>query len=771
VQLESLPGSVLDQKYQIDRQLGKGAMGAVFQATHLGTTRTVAVKVIVPGLAENAEFSQRFKREAEAAGRLRHSNVVNVTDFGVTHAGGRDLAYLVMEYLDGQTLASYLHSEPRPSFDLILDVIDQTARALDAAHAAGIVHRDLKPSNIWLEPNHRGGYHVKVLDFGIAKVGRHAEPGRFSAAAGDNEETVMMTRATMQALETTAGVPDLLATPSSLQTTVGTLLGTPAYMAPEQCQGMPVDGRADIYSLAVIAYEMLCSRLPFQAENFTRLVEMQIHAAPQSPHERDPSLPAALAAVVLNGLDKDPTRRPPSAGAFAARLRAVAEGELALLRRSKDVFHTHSNCFLPLLPLCMSPVLGVLIAMRFFAYRAFEAKLASVEVLTLGLGLICVAMVWFAVQFYKAGCMLVLESASERGRFEPRRGAVLSALAGATPAFVRTQLMSLADPRPASFRDNLLWPIVWAREHSSGRQAIARSRELCAELPGAATALLIRQMVPPVIGLLAMPAMMLLLGATGGALLLVLIEALSGSPAGWMFLMYPLVFTMFYVNSGSAFSFLYWSALRCRGEGGDIALPASTRDSDRSHSSARVRPATLIWLGIPLAMLAIILVRTSTSDSKAAMEEALNEGRGAAVLGYLNAGLPVDQVISDGETALFEAVRQDHRKLADALLARGANVNAHNRRGTTPLMMAAIFGRNQAARTLLDHGAKVNTANNDGRTALMDAAMRGNQPLVQLLLERGANPSLSDIHHKTAQAYASDEGYGEVVSLLSVRTR
>src|SRR5580658_9612899 len=123
MRLESLPGSILDQKYRIERPLGLGAMGAVFQATHLGTTRLVALKVIVPQLAENREFAQRFKREAEAAGRLNHPNVVNVTDFGVTQVAERELAYLVMEYLDGQTLADYLKENPRPAFNFLLDVM------------------------------------------------------------------------------------------------------------------------------------------------------------------------------------------------------------------------------------------------------------------------------------------------------------------------------------------------------------------------------------------------------------------------------------------------------------------------------------------------------------------------------------------------------------------------------------------------------------------------------------------------------------------------
>src|SRR6185369_1157565 len=136
-------------------------MGAVFQATHIGTTRPVALKVVAPRLARNSEFVQRFKREAEAAGRLNHPNVVNVTDFGVAQLEAGDLPYLVMEYLDGQTLQDSLKDTPRPTFDFVLDVMDQVGLALDAAHAAGIVHRDLKPSNVWLQPDRRGGYNVK----------------------------------------------------------------------------------------------------------------------------------------------------------------------------------------------------------------------------------------------------------------------------------------------------------------------------------------------------------------------------------------------------------------------------------------------------------------------------------------------------------------------------------------------------------------------------------------------------------------------------------
>jgi serine/threonine protein kinase len=609
--LESLPGSILDQKYRIERQLGKGAMGAVFQAVHLGTMRTVALKVIVPKLAEHAEFSLRFKREAEAAGRLRHINVVNVTDFGVTRLQDTELAYLVMEYLDGQTLSSYLKSEPRPSFNFIMDVIEQAALALDVAQAVGVVHRDLKPSNIWLKPNHRAGYNVKVLDFGIAKITGQVDSDRRTTTSAEVSPVVMTgsSRTMTMSTDSESAEPEVLTGPSSLTTSVGTLLGTPAYMAPEQCQGLPVDGRADIYSLAVIAYEMLCCRLPFQSEDFTQLVWMHVHDAPKSPHERDPSVPGALADIVLNGLDKDPAHRPPSAGAFATKLRAVTEGELTLLRKSKDVFHTHTNYFLPLLIMCLLPVPALLIPLRWLARVAFAAKLAPAWVLTSGAGLICMALILFALQLYKVACLLVLENARESGQVRPSLRSILSYLIRGLPAMLRTQLRSILDMRPASFRDNLLWPVIWAKEHRTGKQAIDRSRELCRTLPDASTALMVRQYAPPLIGLLWFPSLILVLAKDRDVLPGIFREALSGSSLGWVVFCAPLMYVMFYLNIGSAFSFLYGSALRCRGEGGEIAFPASSRGSNRNGSSFAVRPAALLWAAIPIAMLTTILVK------------------------------------------------------------------------------------------------------------------------------------------------------------------
>ena len=167
---ENVVGQILDEKYKIEGELGRGGMGTVYLATHVGTERPVAVKIIAPQFMERAEFVERFRREARAAGRLRHPNVVNVTDFGFSKTSAGNVAYLVMEYLDGCTLGEILEEEKKLPLAWSIDILEQVCSAVHEAHEQGIIHRDLKPDNIWLEPNQRGGYTVKVLDFGIAKL-------------------------------------------------------------------------------------------------------------------------------------------------------------------------------------------------------------------------------------------------------------------------------------------------------------------------------------------------------------------------------------------------------------------------------------------------------------------------------------------------------------------------------------------------------------------------------------------------------------------------
>jgi serine/threonine-protein kinase len=185
--LEKYVGEVLDDKYRLEHLLGSGGMGAVYLATHLGTARYVALKLIAPQFMRNEEFVERFKREARAAGRLRHPNVVDVTDFGFARVTNGQVAYLIMEYLDGCTLGDVLVEEEKLPLEWVVDILEQVCSAVHEAHQQGIVHRDLKPDNIWLEPNRLGSYRVKVLDFGIAKLGEAPTP----ALSEDSGSTII----------------------------------------------------------------------------------------------------------------------------------------------------------------------------------------------------------------------------------------------------------------------------------------------------------------------------------------------------------------------------------------------------------------------------------------------------------------------------------------------------------------------------------------------------------------------------------------------------
>jgi len=434
--LTQLTGEVLDEKYRIDQELGRGGMGSVYLATHLGTGRPVAVKVITPQFMMNDEFVERFRREAKAAGRLHHPNVVNVTDFGFAQVEGQRIAYLVMEYLDGCTLAEVLAEESKLPIEWVVDIIEQTSSAVEEAHQQGIIHRDLKPDNIWLEPNRRGGYTVKVLDFGLAKLGDLPEAGaagadgiasttspgsarlpgsstavssqprktgvfegRTHAPGPDNSEGAtqiqlapvtedatlilapaaepevsreVLTQVSMAneaatrvlppestealtqvqpgpSLEedrtrvfdlTTAGDAARQTVPADGLTRVGSILGTPIYMSPEQCRSEGLDARSDIYSLAVIAYQMLAGEPPFKGPAY-ELMKLHMEAQPPSLREKRRKIPKKMAATVMSALAKNPADRPASAAGFASALRASSEGTGVLLRRAFALYIEH----------------------------------------------------------------------------------------------------------------------------------------------------------------------------------------------------------------------------------------------------------------------------------------------------------------------------------------------------------------------------------------------------------------------------------------------
>ena len=400
---EGYVGEVLDEKYRLEHLLGKGGMGAVYLATHLGTERYVALKLISPQFMRNNEFVERFKREARAAGRLRHPNVVDVTDFGFANVKAGKVAYLVMEYLDGCTLGDVLAEEKRLPLEWVADILEQVCSAVHEAHQQGIIHRDLKPDNIWLEPNRLGSYRVKVLDFGIAKVGDVTAPvfeGDPAATIIDDPAPAIANLETDTLLRSGEAVATLLHDPlivtdddgtllfdqkttgarhtqhstkidqTAALTRVGAIMGTPLYMSPEQCGGGHVDTRSDIYSLGVIAYQMLAGDPPF-AGNTSTVMRAHREQKPQDLRERANKIPKRVASVVMSALSKNPGERPQTAFKLASTLRAQSEGIGDLYRRAFALYSEYFPKFIKLSLVAHVPMIiaSILLVAAFFYYK------------------------------------------------------------------------------------------------------------------------------------------------------------------------------------------------------------------------------------------------------------------------------------------------------------------------------------------------------------------------------------------------------------------
>jgi eukaryotic-like serine/threonine-protein kinase len=265
-------GRPLGGRYRMEALLATGGMGEVWAARDLLLDRAVAVKVLGPAFAGDGRAAERLRREARAAGRLEHPNIARVLDLG--EDGG--LPYLVMELLEGESLAGRI-GRGRPMAPAeAARVVAVVADALEAAHRAGIVHRDVKPGNVFLGADGS----VKVLDFGIA------------SAAG---ETAL---------------------------TTGDLIGTAAYLAPERALGQRATPAADVYALGVVLYELLAGRRPFEAGSDIELAMAHVHAHPVSLAQAAPGTPSFLVAACEQAMSRDPSSRPPSAAALARLLRA-----------------------------------------------------------------------------------------------------------------------------------------------------------------------------------------------------------------------------------------------------------------------------------------------------------------------------------------------------------------------------------------------------------------------------------------------------------------
>ncbi|HVS29664.1 MAG TPA: protein kinase, partial [Solirubrobacteraceae bacterium] len=271
--------ATIADRYQLEGRLGVGGMSTVHQAFDARLERWVAIKPLAEHLAEDEAFVSRFRREALAAARLVHPNIVQVFDFGLDEATARH--YIVMELVDGQSCAEILRDRGRIGVEESIDIVSQACRGLEHAHRNGVVHRDVKPGNLMRSTEGL----VKLADFGIAK-----------------------------------------ASEQSSITQVGSVLGTAAYLAPEQARGEEAGPAADLYALGVVTYQLLSGRLPYEASSLTELAVKQQTEPPFRLDEIDPEIPGGLASAVERSLALEPEGRFVDAGAMSEVLRAGAEG-------------------------------------------------------------------------------------------------------------------------------------------------------------------------------------------------------------------------------------------------------------------------------------------------------------------------------------------------------------------------------------------------------------------------------------------------------------
>jgi serine/threonine protein kinase len=285
-------GRTLDGKYRIEQRIGRGGSGTVYRARHLLIHRTVAVKVLSLDLVSDDDALSRFRREAAMAGRLKHLNIVSVTDFGLTPDG---VAYLVMDFIEGRSLRRILNAQGTLAPEKLVGWLKPICSAVHAAHRKGIIHRDLKPDNVMIEVVD-GEEIPRVLDFGIAKL------------------------------------MDAVAVGTDFTTETGSVMGTPHYMSPEQCEGKPLDARSDIYSLGTLVYELLTGNVPFPGKVTTTVMMQQVTAAPRPIRDLRPDLPEAVELCVMRALSKNPAARHATALDFALEFEAALFSPAPCLR-------------------------------------------------------------------------------------------------------------------------------------------------------------------------------------------------------------------------------------------------------------------------------------------------------------------------------------------------------------------------------------------------------------------------------------------------------
>ncbi|MBN8724424.1 MAG: ankyrin repeat domain-containing protein [Acidobacteria bacterium] len=850
---------VIDNKYRIEQKLDQGGMGTVYKATHLGTGRPVAIKVIIPQLMANAEFVERFKIEAYAAGKLRHPNIVNVTDFGFTQVDLDPLAYLVMEFLDGYNLRDLLKAKGKLSLPLTLDLVEQICLALNEAHKQGIIHRDLKPDNIWLEPNGRGGYNVKILDFGLAKFRDNAIKTnpvieliansslvnnlipvdtykKTSVNANLTLQTISIVENKENNTKTINNYPDneaktLLVSKSvtageinpktipEWMTRIGSILGTPLYMSPEQCSGGELDFRSDIYSLGVIVYEMLTGETPFTGD-MHELIFQHTKISPPSLLKKLP-IPKSIAFLVMKSLAKNPNERPVNVESFATAFRFGVEGEIPIMQQATQIYRKHFSSFFSISMLIYTPFLLVAFLPIFYlsSLPLSSTQLPFARVLQKENWLFAFFIISFANSINLAACTLVIEKLGISPNKKIQTLKLFASLNLHLFKLLKTAiqnnlniligLFKLVVSRAKQYIDYSLYIPVVVNENIKGQMALTRSKVLVGQLGSIAFYVQIRDFFLAIVT----PFLFLLTMVGGGLLSDLVFDLLRqngiGSKISFTLPIYIPIFAFIVCLAFVALlhpiiaissSILYFKACQTRGEKIDEMLNKSlkTPNNFAYKNSSTKRLITMLTTILVIAFLALFTketillwaiehsrfntlktliytgVNVNTTDSRGnALVYLIEQSNESAIASYcasalLQSGADFNMKNKFGRTPLQIATYNKQYSLINQLLQSGADVNAKSIHGDTALMDASTSQSASLVKQLLQSGADVNAKSNSGTTALHCALVSANHngEIVKLLLQSGADPKAKDKNGLTPLMSASQWGFTYVIQPL-----
>lgn len=750
--MQNLIGQVLDGKYLIETELGQGGMGTIYKAFHLGTSRPVAIKVIMPQFMKDQEFVERFRLEARAAGQLRHPNIVNVTDFGFAQFNSDTIAYLVMEFLNGYNLEDFLKIRGKLPLELIVDIVEQICLAMAEAHKQGIIHRDLKPDNIWLEPNGREGYNVKILDFGLAKLRENTiEPNHISRLLGISDNNISYTPVLPEAKtlidrknqqtalaivdnidndierinsHVTAGNISPKTIPSWL-TRIGTILGTPLYMSPEQCSGAELDARSDIYSLGVITYQMLTGETPFIG-NLQDLIFQHSKELPPAIREKRKDLPKPIASLVMSCLAKNPADRPLSAKVFATTLRSKFEGEALINRQAKSIYQQNQTVFARLSLLIHLPFIMFLWIFTTFITSIFIPLSYTINCLLILLSII------FGNSLSIAATSLIVQKLAIDPSNKVKLRSILFILLKKLPVYVTTtikstllaifQLVKFIVPGLKTHIDHSLSIPVLMLEDTKSSNILLRSKQLAKysweqlivtnarEVFNVFMTLLMFQ-IAYIIFYFLMDTFIYDLDIlehklaetfAGTITLLSLAGSILGSllvPAAYITISYPKIaigYVLHYLKANQIFS-----------EEPKETLSQLVGYKTNPQSSFQYRPIVSLVAVLVISIIGFNFVKKNLFVS--------NLTANSLVLAdcLIDSGVDVNTRSTFlGSTLLMLATKEDNEITVSVLLEKGADVNATDIEGRSALFFALKKGNTLIVRELLNNGAKISLPNN-----------------------------------------------------------